>query len=70
MATLTETIRDVEHKRRQLEENVDSLNEEVARFKASGKFSVYLLSLFKPVYSGLLQWLWLSLTCSESSATD
>lgn len=35
MATLSETIKDVEHKRRQLEENVDSLNEEVARFKAS-----------------------------------
>ncbi|XP_013089022.1 kinesin heavy chain-like isoform X1 [Biomphalaria glabrata] len=35
MATLSETIKDVEHKRRQLEENVDSLNEEVARYKAS-----------------------------------
>jgi len=35
MATLTDTIRDVEGKRRALEENVDTLNEEIARFKAS-----------------------------------
>ncbi|GFN78132.1 kinesin-like protein [Plakobranchus ocellatus] len=35
MATLSETIKDVEHKRRQLEENVDSLSEEVARYKAN-----------------------------------
>ena len=37
MATLSETIKDVEHKRRQLEENVDSLTEEVAKHKASGE---------------------------------
>lgn len=35
MATLSDTIKDVEHKRRQLEENVDTLNEDIARFKAS-----------------------------------
>lgn len=42
MATLSETIKDVEHKRRQLEENVDSLNEEVARYKASGQCTVHV----------------------------
>lgn len=35
MSTLSDTIKDVEHKRRLLEENVDSLNEEVARYKAN-----------------------------------
>nr|KAG5686310.1 hypothetical protein BaRGS_010306 [Batillaria attramentaria] len=34
MATLAETIKDVEHKKRQLEESVDSLNEECAQLKA------------------------------------
>lgn len=34
MTTLAETIKDVEHKKRQLEESVDSLNEECAQLKA------------------------------------
>jgi prefoldin subunit 5 len=39
---MTETIREVEQKKRQLEENVDSLNEECAQLKASRKkFSSY-----------------------------
>lgn len=34
LTTLAETIKDVEHKKRQLEESVDSLNEECAQLKA------------------------------------
>lgn len=35
--SLTESLRAVEQKKRQLEENVDSLNEEIVRIKAQGK---------------------------------
>lgn len=35
--TLTESLRAVEQKKRQLEENMDSLNEEIVRIKAQGK---------------------------------
>lgn len=36
MVTLQETIKDAENKRRTMEENVDSLNEEYAKLKAQG----------------------------------
>lgn len=39
--SLTEYLQNVEHKKRQLEENVDSLNEELVKISAQGK------SLFK-----------------------
>ena len=45
MSTLSETIKDVEHKKRQLEESVDSLNEECAQLKAQRKHS------FRIIYS-------------------
>uniref|UniRef100_A0A672JQS3 Kinesin-like protein n=1 Tax=Salarias fasciatus TaxID=181472 RepID=A0A672JQS3_SALFA len=36
--SLTEYLQNVEHKKRQLEENVDSLNEELVKLSAQGKF--------------------------------
>ena len=39
MKSLTETIQDIESKKRKLEENVDSLNENMAALKASGRSS-------------------------------
>ena len=48
MATLSETIKDVEQKRRQLEENVDSLTEEVARSKANGEICFRFMYFLVP----------------------
>lgn len=35
--SLTDSLQNVEQKKRQLEENVDSLNEEIVRIKAEGE---------------------------------
>lgn len=37
--SLTDSLRVLEQKKRQLEENVDSLNEEIVRLAAQGKLS-------------------------------
>ena len=37
--SLTDSLQNVEQKKRQLEENVDSLNEEIVRVKAQGELS-------------------------------
>ncbi len=37
--SLTDSLQNVEQKKRQLEENVDSLNEEIVRIKAQGERS-------------------------------
>jgi prefoldin subunit 5 len=36
MSTLNETIKDIDQKKRLLQENVDSLNEEIAKLRAQG----------------------------------
>lgn len=36
MSSLNETIKDIDHKKRLLQENVDSLNEEIAKLRAQG----------------------------------
>jgi hypothetical protein len=43
MKSLQETIHDVEAKKRQLEENVDNLNERLVAASAAGKHFVFLL---------------------------
>ncbi|XP_071108672.1 kinesin heavy chain-like isoform X1 [Haliotis cracherodii] len=44
MSTLTETIQDIESKKRELQNNVDSLNEEVAKLKAQDALHKVTLS--------------------------
>lgn len=39
MKTVSESMRETEHKRRNLEESVDSLNEEVAQLRAQGLYN-------------------------------
>ena len=43
MSTLSETIKDIDNKKRHLEENVDSLTEECAQLKAQRKCRIFLL---------------------------
>lgn len=38
--SLTDNLQNVEQKKRQLEENVDSLNEEIVRIKAQGELNL------------------------------
>ena len=44
--TLTLNLRDVESKKRILEEAVDTLNEEIAGLKAKGDFMIYIDAIF------------------------
>lgn len=45
--SLTESLQNVEQKKRQLEENVDSLNEEIVRIKTQGELPHCHRTIFK-----------------------
>lgn len=55
--SLTDSLQNVEQKKRQLEENVDSLNEEIVRIKAQGRHS--------PLYNNPLMVFSSLLTCND-----
>ncbi len=47
MSTLTETIQDIESKKRELQDSVDTLSEEVAKRRAAGTFPLVTFPLLE-----------------------
>lgn len=48
--SLTEYLQNVEQKKRQLEENVDSLNEELVKISTQGDYNFFYLSFIHPLF--------------------
>ena len=66
--TMGVTVKEMESKKRILEEAVDGLNEEIAKLKATCKFFYYVLfALFSLVLLDILSWCSLHSYCANLS---
>ena len=70
MSTLNETIKDIDHKKKQLQESVDQLNEHMEVLKMEGEVLVaFSLSLVKNTYVTMQDDVFI-LTCPSLVAGD